>query len=66
MWPTPERTSQPPPEELNPLVKLLMDFSTTQESLLEDHFFLSFIKQIQYTPMFGLLFKKLNKQPTVV
>lgn len=43
-----------------------MDLSTTQESLLEDHFFLSFIKQIQYTPMFGLLFKKLNKQPTVV
>lgn len=39
LWPTPERTSQPPPEELNPLVKLLMDFSSTQESLLEDHFF---------------------------
>lgn len=41
MWPPPEGTSQPPPEELNPLVKLLMDVSATQESLLEDHLLLS-------------------------
>lgn len=41
LWPPPEGTSQPPPEELNPLVKLLMDVSVTQESLLEDHLLLS-------------------------
>ena len=41
MWPPPEGTAPPPPEERNPLVKLLTDISDTQESLLEDHILLT-------------------------
>ena len=37
-WPSPEGTSPPPPEGFNPLEKLLMDVSQTQESLLESLF----------------------------
>ena len=40
-WPPPEGTGPPPPEEKNPLVKLLMDVSETQSSLLEDYLLLT-------------------------
>ena len=41
MWPPPEGTAPMPPEEKNPLIKLLMDVSSSQESLLEDHLLLT-------------------------
>lgn len=37
LWPPPEGTTPPPPEEKNPLLQLLMDVSSTQASLSEDH-----------------------------
>ena len=40
-WPPPEGTAPKPPEEKNSLIKLLMDVSTSQESLLEDHLLLT-------------------------
>lgn len=40
-WPRPEGTAPAPPEEKNPLVKLLMDVSESQASLLEDHLLLA-------------------------
>ncbi|KAK3083478.1 hypothetical protein FSP39_023709 [Pinctada imbricata] len=40
-WPPPEGTAQVPPEDKNPLIKLLMDVSQSQESLLEDHLLLT-------------------------
>jgi hypothetical protein len=40
-WPPPEGTAPLPPEEKNPLIKLLMDVSSSQESLLEDHLLLT-------------------------
>jgi hypothetical protein len=36
-WPPPEGTAPAPPEEKNLLVKLLMDTSSSQDSLLEDY-----------------------------
>ena len=36
-WPPPEGSAPPPPEKINPLVKLLMDASDNQDSLLEDY-----------------------------
>lgn len=36
-WPPPEGTAPSPPEKDNPLFKLLMNVSQSQESLLEDH-----------------------------
>ena len=41
LWPPPEGTAPAPSEEQNPLVKMLMDVSESQESLLEDYFFLT-------------------------
>jgi hypothetical protein len=41
LWPPPEGSAPPPPEKTNPLVKLLMDVSASQESLLEDHLLLT-------------------------
>ena len=41
LWPAPEGSAPPPPEEKNPLVKLLMDVSESQATLLEDHLLLS-------------------------
>ena len=41
LWRPPEGTAAPPPEENNPLFKLLMDISSSQESLLEDHLLLT-------------------------
>ncbi|MEW8548278.1 MAG: hypothetical protein AB2693_32640, partial [Candidatus Thiodiazotropha sp.] len=41
LWPPPEGTAPAPSEEQNPQVKMLMDVSETQESLLEDHLFLT-------------------------
>lgn len=41
LWSPPEGSAPPPPEEDNPLYKLLMDVSQTQETLLEDHLMLS-------------------------
>ena len=41
LWPPPEGNAPPPPEEKNPLLKLLMDVSSTQDTLLEDHLLLS-------------------------
>ena len=41
LWPPPEGTAPAPSEEQNPLVKMLMDVSESQESLLEDHLFLT-------------------------
>ena len=40
-WPPPEGSAPAPPEDRNPLTKLLMDVCQTQESLLEDHLLLS-------------------------
>ena len=40
-WPPPEGTAPAPEDEKNPLVKLLMDVSESQESLLEDHLLLT-------------------------
>lgn len=34
LWPSPEGTAPAPPNEQNPLLKLLMDVSFTEESLL--------------------------------
>ena len=41
LWPPPEGTAPEPDEESNPLLKLLMDVSDSQESLLLDHLLLS-------------------------
>ena len=41
LWSPPEGTAPAPPDEKNPLIKLLMDVSDTQESLLEDHLLLT-------------------------
>ena len=41
MWPPPEGNAPPPPEEKNPLLKLLLDVSSSQASLLEDHLLLT-------------------------
>jgi hypothetical protein len=41
MRPPPEGLAPPPPEEANPLAKMLMDVSVTQESLLEDYLLLT-------------------------
>ena len=40
-WPPPEGTAPLPPEESNPLLKLFMDVSETQESIVQDHLLLS-------------------------
>ena len=37
MWPSPEGTAPPIPEENNPLVKLLCEAATTRGQLLNDH-----------------------------
>ena len=41
LWPPPEGSAEPPSEDANPLRKLLMDVSVSQESLLEDHLLLT-------------------------
>ena len=41
LWPPPEGTAPAPPEEKHPLVKLLMDTSSSQDSLLEDYLLLA-------------------------
>ena len=41
LWPPPEGTAPAPPEEKNPLVKLLMDVSENEETLLEDYLLLT-------------------------
>ena len=41
LWPPPEGSAPAPPEEKNPLVKLLTDVSHSQECLLEDHLLLT-------------------------
>ena len=41
LWPPPEGTAPAPPEEKNPLIKLLWDVSGSQDSLLEDHLLLT-------------------------
>lgn len=41
LWPPQESTASPPPEKDNPLFKLLMDVSSSQESLMEDHLLLT-------------------------
>ncbi len=41
LWAPPEGTAPAPPEEKNPLLKMLMDVSDSQESLLEDHLLLT-------------------------
>ena len=40
-WPPPEGTATLPPEETNPLLKLFMDVSDSQESILQDHLLLT-------------------------
>ena len=40
-WPPPDGTAPARPENANPLLKLLMDASTSQETLLEDHLLLT-------------------------
>jgi hypothetical protein len=37
LWPPPEGSAALPPEETNPLIKLLLDVSMSQETLLEDY-----------------------------
>ncbi|XP_021372501.1 uncharacterized protein LOC110462720 [Mizuhopecten yessoensis] len=41
LWPLPEGTAPAPPEQDNPLQKLLIDVSSTQESLLEAYILLT-------------------------
>jgi hypothetical protein len=41
LWPPPVGFTPQPPEEKNPLVKLLMDVSLSQETLLKDHLLLT-------------------------
>ena len=41
LWPPPEGSAPAPPEEKNPLIKLLMDVSESQSTLLEDYLLLS-------------------------
>ena len=41
LWPPPEGFAPAPPEEENPLVKLLLDVSFSQERLLEDYILLT-------------------------
>ena len=41
LWPPPEGSAPAPPEELNPLVKLLMDVGESQENILEDYLLLT-------------------------
>ena len=41
LWCPPEGTAPPPPENMNPLVKLMMDISDSQNSILEDHILLT-------------------------
>ena len=41
LWPPPEGHAPAPPEHKNPSLKLLMDVSSSQASLLEDHLLLS-------------------------
>ena len=40
-WPPLEGTTPFPPEESSPLLKLFMDVSETQESMVQDHLLLS-------------------------
>lgn len=40
LWPHPEGSAPLPHDENNPLVKLLMDVSLSQETVLEDHLLL--------------------------
>ncbi|CAC5370555.1 unnamed protein product [Mytilus coruscus] len=40
LWPPPEGTAPAPPDEKNPLIKLFMDVSESQENILEDHLLL--------------------------
>jgi hypothetical protein len=41
LWPPPEGSAALPPEDKNPLIKLLMDVSMSQETLLEDYVLLA-------------------------
>ena len=41
LWAPPEGTAPPPSEENNPLIKLLSEIGSTQESLLNDHILLT-------------------------
>ena len=41
LWPPPEGTAPLPPDDQNPLLKLLIDISETQESIAEDHFLMT-------------------------
>ena len=40
LWAPPEGTAQAPPDDMNPLIKLLMDISENQQSLLDDYIML--------------------------
>ena len=41
LWRPPEGTAPLPPDDKNPIVKLLIDVSLSQETLLEDHLLLT-------------------------
>ena len=41
LWPPPEGSAPAPPQDKNPLTKLLMDVSESEESLLEDYLLLT-------------------------
>ena len=41
LWPPPEGTAPVPPEESNPLAKLLMDVSSSQQNILDDYLLLT-------------------------
>ena len=41
LWPPPEGTAPAPPDDTNPLIKLLMDVSESEHSLHEDHLLLT-------------------------
>jgi hypothetical protein len=40
LWPPPEGTAPAPPENKNPLLKLLMDAASTESEISEDHLLL--------------------------
>ncbi|WAQ97056.1 hypothetical protein MAR_029746 [Mya arenaria] len=61
LWPPPEGTAPAPPEEKNPLVKLLMDVCDSQYSILEDYLLLSNRFNIHRCSDYCLRFNKHNK-----
>ena len=63
LWPPPEGTAPAPPEEANPLIKLLMDVSQSQASLLEDYLLLTNRVNLHRCSDYCLRLSKSNATP---